>query len=255
MNASVIKALKLLDLFTSDEKELTLAEIARKSDLAKPTAYRLLTSLEVCGFLIKTKMSDQDIRYKLGLKLLELGNLVMEGLELRKIALPHMKNLCSEIDEVVHLVIQEGNEAVYIEKVESKQNLRLYTRIGKRSPLYVGSGPKLLFAYLPIKERKQLFESLTLESLTPNTITDKEKLWEELNKINEQGFAVSHGEQDANTFGISFPIHDYTEKVIAALGVSGLAARFTDENEAFITEKVREAAQLISKDLGFRVRA
>jgi DNA-binding IclR family transcriptional regulator len=252
MNASVIKALKILDLFTDEEKELTLAEIARRSDLAKPTAYRLLSSLEVCGYLVKTKMSDQDIRYKLGLKLLELGNLVMERLELRNTALPHMKTLCSEIDEVVHLVIREGNEAVYIEKVESNQNIRLYTRIGKRSPLYVGSGPKLLFAHLPKAERRRLLDGLTMESLTPNTITDKEQLLKDLEKIRDQGFSTSHGEQDANTFGISFPIRDYTEQVIAALGVSGLAARFSHEKEADMLQKVKRAAQLISKELGFR---
>ncbi|MYL60899.1 helix-turn-helix domain-containing protein, partial [Virgibacillus halodenitrificans] len=135
MNQSVIKALKLLDLFTEENPELTLKDIADRSRLPKPTAYRMLTALEVSGFLYKTKETEHDSKYRLGLKLLELGQLVSDNLEVRGIALPFMKQLAEEINEVIHLVIVNGSEATYIEKVESTRALRLYTRIGKSSPL------------------------------------------------------------------------------------------------------------------------
>lgn len=140
MNQSVRKAISLLDLFM-DEKELTLQDIANMADIPKPTAYRLLSTLEDCGMLYKIKVSPHDSRYGLGLKLLELGNIVSKRLEIREIALPYMETLAAALNEVVHLVIANQNEATYIEKVNSRRALSLHTDIGRSVPLYIGSGP------------------------------------------------------------------------------------------------------------------
>lgn len=253
MNQSVLKALSLLDLFTKDQKELSLSEISKKAGMTKPTAYRLLSAMEEKGFLRKIKHSDQDIRYCLGLKLLELGHLVSEQLELRNIALPHMEQLRDEIDEIVHLAILDGTQATYIEKVESKQALRLYTRIGKSSSLYIGSGPKLLFAYMPEPEREKILRDLILQPLTKNTHTDKNELRKELQQIRNQGYSVSNGEQDLDTTGISFPIKNFTGKVVAALTVSGPSIRFCGKRKVLILEKTNRAADRISKDLGYQL--
>ncbi|MCL6576134.1 IclR family transcriptional regulator [Kyrpidia sp.] len=250
MNESVLKALKLLDFFI-EEPELTLRDLARLSGMPKPTVYRFLAALEKYHFVKKIKYSELDIRYKLGTKLLELGNVVAEQLELRKVALPHMQRLGNEVEEVVHLTIREGNEAVYIEKVESKKALRLFIRVGKRAPLHAGSGPKLLLAFTPEEEFQQIISHYPLESLTKNTITEKRKLLEEMKKIRADGFAVSEGEQDEDTVGISFPVRDYTGNVIAALGVSGLKYAFREPRLTEIKERVRVAAEQISKELGF----
>lgn len=251
MNQSVIKALRLLDLFTKDKKELTLSELAEKSGMTKPTAYRFLSSLEECGFLTKIKNNNQDVRYRLGLKLLDLGSLVAEHLELRSVALPLMKELCADIDEVVHLVILDRDEAVYIEKVETNQAVRLYTRIGKRSELYIGSGPKLLLSYLPEEERQALIEKMSFNKLTELTIDNATMLQDEIRKIQKQGYAVSHGEQDWGTIGISYPIHDYTKEVVAALNVSGPESRINNKLEGMVKEKTKETALRISAELGY----
>lgn len=250
LNQSVSKALKLLDLFIT-EPELSLADVARKADLSKPTAYRLLSSLEDAQFLVKERYSDQDIRYRLGLKLLELGNVVTERLELRKVALPHMQNLCQEIDEVVHLVVRDGNEAVYIEKVESKQPIRLFTRVGKRSSLHAGSGPKLLLAFLSVEEQDRIFSCMPLDPVTSKTLTSEAQLRSEINTIRTNGFATSDGEQDLDTIGISFPIRDFSGQVIAALGVTGLKYRFTGDRKVMMQEKTMRTAAFISADLGY----
>ncbi|MBS4174998.1 IclR family transcriptional regulator [Bacillus sp. FJAT-49736] len=247
MNQSIIKALSLLDLFTDSRQELSLKEITEEVGLPKSTVYRLLASLEYSGFIAKTKESENDSRYKLGLKLMELGFLVADQLELRKIALPHMKKLASEINEVVHLVISNQNEAVYIEKVESTRALRLHTRIGKRSPLYLGSGPKLLLAYMS-DERK----NLSLEEIQQYRKINSLTFLKELQQIVEKGYAVSYGEQDIGTIGISFPIYDYKRKVIASLAVSGPTSRFEGENMDFIKEMTAITAENISQELGFK---
>jgi IclR family KDG regulon transcriptional repressor len=250
MNHSVIKALTLLDLFTAEQRELSLSDIARKSELPKPTAYRLLRSLESCGFLKKVKYSDQDMRYRLGLKLMELGNIVLEQSDLRKVALPHMTQLGTAVEEAVHLVIVDGAEAVYIEKVDSKHHIRLYTRVGKRSPLHAGSGSKLLLAFME-EEREALLREWDFEPLTANSITSRSQLEEELQRIVTNGYATSDGEQTLETIGLSFPIYDYTNKVVAALTISGMKSRFGEDRMPYLLEETSRAAQAISKDLGY----
>lgn len=255
MNRSVINALQLLDLFTGEQHELSLSEIYRKTNMSKPTVYRLLSSLEHCGFLRKVKHSEQDIRYQLGLRLLELGYIVSERLELRQVALPHMKKLRDDINEIVHLVVLDGEKATYIEKVESSQAIRLYTRIGRSSPLYIGSGPKLLFAWMTEEQRETILNNLHLDPLTENTITDKGRLRQELENIRTQGFALSYGEQNIDTTGISYPVKDYTGEVVAALTVSGPANRFESEREATIKDALSKTVDQISRDLGFNERS
>jgi IclR family transcriptional regulator, KDG regulon repressor len=247
MNQSIIKALSLLDLFSDGRQELSLKEITEEVQLPKPTVFRLLASLEYSGFITKTRESENDSRYRLGLKLMELGHLVSEQLELRKIALPHMKKLAGEINEVIHLVIMNQNEAVYIEKVESTRALRLYTRIGKRSPLHLGSGPKLLFAFLDDDKRNQL-----IEEMSEYRKIEKLSFTSELQQIKQNGYAISYGEQDIGTIGISFPIYDYERNVIASLAVSGPSSRFENDNLDYIKENTKIAAMNISLELGYK---
>ncbi|MEH6945060.1 IclR family transcriptional regulator [Bacillus sp. JJ722] len=253
MNQSVVKALSLLDYFSREKKEWTLAELAEKSSLTKPTAYRLLSSLEECGFLTKVKNNNQDVRYRLGLKLLDLGSLVAEQFELRELALPLMRELCADINEVVHLVVLDKDEAVYIEKVETNHAIRLYTRIGKRSELYIGSGPKLLLAYLSEIERQELIEKMTFKKLTEQTIDNEEVLQEEILKIRELGYALSRGEQDRETVGISYPIYNHKKEVVAALNVSGPELRIDDQFLEVLKDKTKRMAKRISMELGYTI--
>ncbi|MUV38658.1 putative HTH-type transcriptional regulator YagI [Lentibacillus sp. JNUCC-1] len=245
MNQSVHKALKLLDQFTEDTKELTLKELAEQTNMPKPTVYRLLTTLEARNYVYKIKRNDHDSRYRLGLKLLELGSLVSSHMQLREIARPFMEQLVGDINEVVHLVIVNHSQATYIEKVESTRALRLHTRIGKTLPLYIGSGPKLLLAYLEEEAQAAIFEQIHPADKRPETLK------KELQQIRRQGYALSISEQDPDTTGLSFPIKNHTGEVVAALAVSGLSSYFEGEGLTDIKEKTRQTAERISAKLGY----
>ena len=247
MNQSVKKALNLLNLFDEKNYELSLKEISKRSNLPKPTAYRLLTTLESMNYVYKVKENEHDSRYRLGLKLLELGQLVSDQLEVRRIAFPYMESLANDIQEAVHLVVTNHNEATYIEKVESSKAIRLYTRIGKNSALYVGSGPKLLLANLP-KEKQEII----LRQAEAEGRINREEFEQELHSIRLEGYSYSNGEQDENTTGISFPIYDYQGRVVAALTISGLSTYFEGDNLNKIKMKSEETAAIISRKLGFR---
>ncbi|MDY0407522.1 IclR family transcriptional regulator [Virgibacillus soli] len=251
MNQSVAKALQLLDLFTEEQPEWSLKDISKQSGIPKPTAYRLLTTLESGNFVFKMKTTEHDSRYRLGLKLLEMGQLVSEQLEVRKIALPFMQMLANDINEVIHLVIVNQNKAVYIEKVENTRALRLYTKVGKSTPLYMGSGPKLLLAHLPIDKQREIFREVGNKQLRDGRVIDERRLREELVEIRKQGFSYSVGEQDPYTTGISYPIFDYRGHVISALTVSGLSSYFEGDNLRRIKNQTEVTARQVSRKLGF----
>nr|WP_026682906.1 IclR family transcriptional regulator [Priestia megaterium] len=250
MNQSVMKALKIVELFREGAQELSLKEISNQAKMPKPTAYRLLTTLEQNGYLNKTKETEHDVKYQLGLKFLELGNLVSDRLEVRGIALPYMEKLAKEINEVIHLVIVNQNEATYIEKVESSRALRLNTRIGRSVPLYIGSGPKLLLAFLTSERQETIINQSELIS-THHPI-NKEQLKEEVKQIQKNGYAYSIGEQDEDTTGISYPIYNFQQKVVAALAVSGLSSHFEGINLELIKQETAKTAAEISQKLGYQ---
>lgn len=251
MNQSVAKAIALIDLF-QDEGELSLQEIANRADIPKSTAYRLLMTLETGQLLEKVKTSTHDSRYRLGLKWLQFGELVTERLKLRDVALPFMEKLAAEINEVVHLVIVNNSKAIYIEKVNSRRVLSLHTQIGRRMPLYIGSGPKLLLAYLPKEKQDDILASSELYTLTNSRKINKNDLRKELIAIRKNEISYSVDEQDDDTTGVSFPIFDYKNEVVAALAISGLSNRFQGKALENIKIKGSQKAKEISRQLGYR---
>src|SRR5699024_9707274 len=146
--------------------------------------------------------------------------------ELREISLPYMEQLARDINEVIHLVIVHQNKATYIEKVDSTRALRLYTRVGKRLPLYMGSGPQMLLAFSAKDKRDAILSEESFSTYINSQNRDLSDFQTELNTIRETGYAYSVGEQDADTTGISYPIYNHQGSVIAAIAVSGLSSHF-----------------------------
>ncbi|MCP2035385.1 DNA-binding IclR family transcriptional regulator [Planomicrobium sp. HSC-17F08] len=251
MNQSVTKALQLLDYFI-EHPELTLAELSELAKMPKPTAFRLISSLEAGGFLVKTRNSSHDVKYRLGLKLLELGTCVADQMDYRKVALPYMQQLNRELNEAVHLAVLDGEEATYVEKVEGQNYIRLNSKVGGRLPLYAGSAPKLLLAFLDQERIDEILEKRQLQKFTENTVTDKTKLLGELEKIRKQGFSYTEAEFYADIAGFSFPIRNHRGDVIAALVVSAPIHKFTKKNKVRIKEEMKKTASSISLEMGYK---
>lgn len=241
------KGLKLLELFTSERPSLTLREVAELSGLSKPTALRLLNTLERNAYLTR----DRGKAYCLGLKLLELGNFVAERLDVRSAALPHMDNLLFHIDQAVNLVIRDGLEAVYIEKRETAHPVRMYTRVGRRAPLYSGACPRALLAFLPEKEREDIIELLDIRPLTANSPKTREELRARIAEEKAQGYTFSQGELFDGTAALGVPIRDYSRKVVASLSISGPQSSFVPDKHPFLLNALNRAASDISRDLGY----
>lgn len=239
--------MRLLEQFVHGKPELALGELSAGSGLPRATAHRFLVTLRDLGFV---QYDAQTQRYRLGFKLLELGYLVKDQIELRSVAKPHMERLRDMTGDTVHLQIVDGDEGVYVEKVEAREGFRMWTRVGMRRPLHAGCSMKVLLAYLP-PDRTARILAQPLERYTDLTVTDPAVLVRELEDIRKQGYAVSFGESHPHVTGIAAPIWDSSQEVVASISLLGPSDRFPRERiERLIPEVVKSAGD-ISSELGF----
>jgi len=225
----------------------SVTELSRLLRLPRANVYRLVAALGAKG-LVQPLASDRR-RYQLGLRLLDLGERVRRGLNLRQVALGHMQALSEATGESVYLAVRDGWEGVVIEGVDSPRNLRLYTRIGARMPLHGGAATKVLLAWAPADEAEPMIRA-GLPRYTPRTITDPVRLRAHLAQIRRDGHALSREELDDGATGIGVPVRDHTGAVVAGLSLSGPSHRFTDRAlPRLIREVVRTGAR-ISAALG-----
>jgi DNA-binding IclR family transcriptional regulator len=251
LNNSLDKALKLLTYFNADRRIIGLSELSRLSNIPKSTVYRLISTLQAHGFISKLSILGKDNQYKLGLQFLEYGKLVSEDLEIRKIAMPYMERLRDKVNECVQLIIRDNDEAMYIEKLECTQNIRLYTRTGRRAPLYGGACPRAILTFLPDDEIERILSSVALVKYTEGTIVNKEELIELIKRDRQRGYTISFGELEWETVAIGAPIFDHMGSVVASISVAGPDNRFTEKEIPYITDELLKITKDISNALGY----
>ncbi|MGM0862214.1 MAG: IclR family transcriptional regulator [Bacillota bacterium] len=245
-NKTVVKSMALLNLFLTEPK-LTLSELISLSGMPKTSVHRMVSSLEEMGLLSR----DRNGAYTLGLVFLQFGQLVSERLDIRQIAKPVMEELCQEVDEAVHLIMRDGNEAIYVEKIEGTQTVRLYTAIGRRSPLYAGACARSILSFLPQEEIETYIRQTEFVPIGSGTITDPAKLLQTISSSLENGYTVSYSELENYTAAIGAPIFNHKGQVAAGISIAGFEARFTKERLPYLTEKVKAAAFQISEKMGY----
>ena len=244
---SVRRAIKILEAFESD-RGMSVTKISKILNLPKSSVHEILSTLVTEGILEKDFDSST---YHLGIKLFELGNRARSNLEIRKVATPHLKELNARFDETVHLTVLDNQEVLYIECFESTKRLRTYSVIGVRAPLYCTAVGKAILAFLPLDEIDEIIKVKGLEKFTENTITDRNVLLQELEKIVLAGYAVDNMEHEDGVRCVGAPIRNYSGKVFASISVSGPSQRVTLENIPEIAELVIATASDISRKLGF----
>ena len=241
------KAFSVLDILLKNNAPMSMTEISEELGLYPSTTHRILDTLKYGGFV---EQDPSTQKYQLGLKLIELGMARLNQIDLVKEARPFLKELSKKIDETVHLAILEDTEALYLAKEESTQTIRMISYVGKRAPLHCTSLGKVLLAFLPSNERDKILEKIELFKLTENTITNKQSLIEELNKIKQEEFALDNEENEKFVRCIAAPIRNHRGKVIAAASISGPSYRINEKNQNYLKEELITTCQNISSRLG-----
>jgi IclR family transcriptional regulator, acetate operon repressor len=246
-SSSLRRALAILQFVSEhpDPEGASLAELVRALGLTRSTVLRLLAPLRDVRLVERDRQTG---RYRLGPYSARLGDVYLERLDLRRVARDVIVDLAQRTGETVHLVEFDPPDVVYIDKVESVNAVRMYSRIGSRQPAYCTGVGKAYLAFAP----DDILATVTKAGLrrrTANTITTEQDLRIELDRIRRRGFAVDDSENEAEIRCAAAPVFDHTDSVVSAISIAGPASRITPERDATLGDLVVGAAQEISTRL------
>ena len=240
----------LLDRLSKAPRGLRLSKLAEQVGLPKGTTHRLVSSLAYFNYI---KQDPSSGRYKLGFKLVKLGDMLLDQIDLRSESQPFLFELAQRSQEAAHLVVLDNDEALYIDKIQlSGQGLHMASPTGYRVPLYCTATGKAILAHLPPVEIERIIAERGLPRRTVHTITDAEQLKSQLQRIKHQGYAVDNEEHTEGVRCVAAPIHNMNGNLVAAASISAPAVRVTLANaQQSMKALVMDTAKKISNQLGY----
>lgn len=246
--ASVQKALDILNLFEGARSELGNAEIANLVNLPVGTASGLIYTLKINHYL---DQNPANRKYRLGLKLVERATVLLDRLDLRKIAEPYLEHLRDWSGESVNLAIIDSSEVVYIERMFGKHALAIRSELGKRTPIHSTALGKAIVAYMHPPEIRAFLDNYELTPVTRYTITERDRFDAELARIRKMGFAIDEEENEMGGRCVAAPVFNHDCYPIAAVSVSVPIQRLPREQIPAFGDRIKEVARAISEELGY----
>lgn len=243
------RALALLEVLSQEGPDLSLIELSTKLKLHKSTTHRLIMVMDRHRLIERNSTNG---RYRLGLKLFELGTKAVSRLDLRERARPYLERLVGETGETVHFCILDDTDVVYMDKVEPARSVRMASSVGRRNPAYCTAVGKAILAFLPEEQVESIVKRQGLKPLTRNTITTPTELKAELTRIRARGYAIDDEENEEGVRCVGCVVREYSGEPVAAISVSAPAFRVTKDKLATIAAPVMAAARGLSQELGFR---
>jgi DNA-binding IclR family transcriptional regulator len=248
---AVERAILILQLLGREPERLTISEIAQRLGIPKSTVFTILTTLQEHNMVEREETSG---RFGLGMELFALGSIVLESLNPRSAGREILKRLAEETHLTAHLGIVDRDEVVYIEKIESQARIKVSSRVGGRMSLHCTALGKAMLSAMPERERDLLLEGMRFSQQTPNTITSRASLLEELQRVRERGYAVDDEENEPGIRCLAAPVYNHHGEIAYAISISGPLDQITPERVDELANEVIRAAQELSWRLGCRNR-
>ncbi len=246
---ALTRGLEILALFSSESPSLSLTEIVAALELNKSTAFRVLSTLEVSGYLERDPATR---RYRPGLKVLQLGFTALNGLEVGQVARPYLERLAQRVDETASLGVLDGMRVMYVDRIRNRAIVGVVIGIGSHVPAHCTSLGKVLLADLPPDDLNRRLADADLPAFTSHTITDHQGLLSELTLVRLRGYATSDEELAVGLRAVAAPIRNATQNAVAAINVSGPVTSISRERlKAEIVPAVVKTAAQISLALGY----
>ncbi len=244
---AVERAVRVLRLLASDGGPRRLTDLSRTLALSKSTLSELLGTLEHLGLV---ERDGESRAFRLGYGVLELGNAVLQRLDLRQVARPYLMHLRDAIGEtaVLHMPVDQGT--LIVDRVESDHQLKVVAPIGHRLPPFAGSVAKVFAAELTEKELAALLKTRALRAFTPRSVTSPQRYRKEIQRVRHRGYAVDDEEYLPGVRAVSAPVLDSRGRTVATVTVVGSSVRLTDVRMRRAATAVLEAAAAISRSLG-----
>lgn len=229
------------------EEPQSFSELISLMNSNKATIHRLITTLENLGYIYK----NQYEKYQLTLKICSLGENEMKRNDLLEKARPFLSELVALVNETVVISTFINDTVYYLDKIEWNSALRIVVKPGQTAPLYCVASGKLYLSHFNDEALNHYLDHHPLEPFTENTITSRTALKKEIKKIQQLGFAIDNEEWEEYLRGVAFPIYDFSNEMIAALSISGVSYRFSDEKIHSLVGEISEIAKKISRLLGY----
>ncbi len=245
---SVERTLDIIEALSANRTGIGVTELSKALNLHKSTVHRLLTTLMVRKYV---EQDSESGKYRLSVKLFELGNAVLSKLNMRAHALPFLRELRERTRETVQLSIVDQNEVLYIDVLESPEKIGVKAQIGERAPLYCTASGKVWLAGLPDERFYEVMRGAELKPRTPATLSNFEALKDQIAQIKESGIAKDMGEFDEDLRGVAAAIRNYRGRVIACISIAVPASRFNEASFQELAKAVKETADKISYSVGF----
>jgi len=196
--------------------------------------------------------SPETGRYRLGLRLYELGSRAIDGLDLRGRARPYLDRLQERFGETVFFCILDEGQVFYVDKVESQRSVRTACTVGSRAPAYCTAVGKAMLSELPDTEVATIVRKSGLKAITANTITTLARLKNELRAVRSRGYAIDDEEKEEGLRCVGAVVHAHSRKLSAAMSISGPAFRMTKERIPEVAQALMQAAGALSTELGYQ---
>ena len=242
------RGLRLLHLFSESPQGLSAKQVAALSRLPVSTVHRFLANLVTAGFLNR----DGEGTHHLGIACFSIGQAAADQLDIRRLSLPYLRELNQQTRETIHLTVRHGLSAVYVEKLESPEPLRIHSRIGAAVPLNCTAVGKIMLAYMPEDERDRVLPELDLKRLTPNSVGNVQELKTELYRVRKNGYACDMEEHELHIRCVAAPVWDHTGSVQSSLSITAPSIRMSVTRLRQLAPLIQAAGLKISAELGYQ---
>jgi DNA-binding IclR family transcriptional regulator len=242
-------ALSILSLLSRAGAPQGITELSQASDLRPSKVHRILGTLRFEGWV---EQDPATRKYSLGVSVLEMADDKLRTTHLVRTAEPHLLRLVEVCGETAHLAVLSNGRVLYLDKKESSQALGIISRVGQTLPVHCTALGKVLLADLGEEARQLIVAGQGLNAYTQRTVTDYRSLAAELETVRERGFAQDREELVEGLCCLAAPVRDHSGRVAAALSVSVPVFRMGQDKEALVQKETLEAANLLSRKLGYR---
>lgn len=242
--SAALRSLAILEVLVKADRPISLAEIVDQMALPKPSVFRLLSTLEKAGWILR-QPGEKD--YTVANRLARFGLEIMTNNSVRSVRHAILTNIASELRETCNVTMLDGNEIVYIDRVESQWPLKVDLKPGTRVPLHCSASGKLFMSQMRQAKRKSLLEHLVLERFTDHTITDIHLLESELDRTRKSLIGIDNQEYLDGLICVAVPIRDAHGQVAAVLAVQAPTARLTLARAMEHVPSLRAAADAMAK--------
>lgn len=245
---SIARAVAVLEQFSLERPELTFTEISSGIGLTKSTTHRLLAALQHQEMI---EFDAKRSRYRLGLKVFRLGSVVSKTMEVGACSDSLLEELAGETGETAYVVVPDGDETLCVRRYDGGSHVRiLFLEVGKRQAFNCGAAPRVLLAHLP-PERWEAIVAGHVQAMTEHSLTSRADLARDRDEVLRRGYAVSREDVTPHAYALGAPVRDETGEVVAAVSISGIEQRFTEDRLPRLVDKIVAAGAELSRRLGY----